>query len=217
MAGPGEKVMALELLGHKIKMGNIFKEDGSRITVTFVELLPLTVTQVKREDGPDGYSAIQVGWEPVPGHRLTRAQVGHQKNITGKPRRRLTEFRLDNPGEFEVNQEIRWDAVKVGDPVDVVGTTKGRGFAGVIKRHHFHGQPASHGISKTHRKPMSAGATDAARVFKGIRKPGHMGNAQRKVRNLKIVLIDAEQGIVAVSGAVPGPNGRLLRIIPRSR
>jgi len=209
--------MALELVGHKIKMGNVFKEDGNRTTVTFVELIPLTVTQVKKADGPDGYSAIQVGWDPVPGHRLTRAEVGHQKDISGKPRRRLAEIRLENPNDFEVNQEIRWDHLKVGDIVDVIGTSKGRGFTGVMKRHGFHGAPASHGTSKTHRKPMSAGATDAARVFKGQKMPGHMGHAQVKIQNLEIMLIDEEQGIVAVKGAVPGPNGGILRIIPRSQ
>ncbi len=195
-------------------MGNVFKEDGKRVPVTFVELLPLTVIQVKKEDGPDKYSAIQVGWDPVPGHRLTRAEVGHQKKIDGKPRRKLAEIRVDDPSKYEVNTELPTDFIKVGDKVDVVGTSKGRGFAGVMKRHGFHGQSSSHGVSKTHRKPMSSGATDAARVFKGTKKPGHMGNERVTVRNLEIVLFDEDKGIVAIKGAVPGPSGRLLRIIP---
>ncbi len=206
--------MALELIGRKIQMGNVFKEDGKRVPVTFVELLPLTVIQVKKEDGPDKYSAIQVGWDPVPGHRLTRAEVGHQKKIDGKPRRKLAEIRVDDPSKYEVNTELPTDFIKVGDKVDVVGTSKGRGFAGVMKRHGFHGQSSSHGVSKTHRKPMSSGATDAARVFKGTKKPGHMGNERVTVRNLEIVLFDEDKGIVAIKGAVPGPSGRLLRIIP---
>jgi len=198
-------------------MGNIFREDGSRVAVTFVELIPMRVTQVKREDGPDGYGAIQVGWDAVPGHKLTRAEVGHQKNIDGMPNRRLTEIRVDDPSSYEVNQIVDVSAVGIGARVDVVGTSKGRGFAGVMKRHGFHGQSSSHGTSKTHRKPMSSGATDAARVFKGTRKPGHMGNVRVKVRNLEIVFMDEDSGIVAVKGAIPGPNGGLVRIIPHAQ
>lgn len=208
--------MALELLGHKVQMGNVFREDGQRVPVTFIELIPLTVIQVKRAEGKDRYSAVQVGWEPVEGHRLTRARVGHQKDVEGKPRRRLAEMRVDDASAFSVNQALGWDIVKVGDKVDVIGKSKGRGFAGVVKRYHFRGAPGSHGTSKVHRKPMSGGATDGARVFKGTRKPGHMGDARVTVKNLEIVLLDTDKGIVAIRGAVPGPNGGLLRIIPRN-
>jgi large subunit ribosomal protein L3 len=206
--------MALELLGHKVKMGNIFQDDGKRIPVTFIELIPLTVTQVKTEDGRDKYSAIQVGWDPVEGHKLTRAEVGHQKKIDGKPRRRLTEMLVDDTSGFEINQQLGWDILKVGDIVDVTGTSKGRGFTGVMKRYGFHGAPASHGTSKTHRKPMSAGATDAARVFKGKKNPGHMGNERVTVKNLEIMLLDEASGIIAVKGSVPGPTGILVRLRP---
>lgn len=206
--------MALELLGHKVKMGNIFQDDGTRIPVTFIELIPLTVTQVKSKDGPDKYSAIQVGWDPVKGHKLTRPEVGHQKKIDGKPRRRLTEMLVDDPSGFEINQQLGWDLFKVGDIVDVTGTSKGRGFTGVMKRYGFHGAPASHGTSKTHRKPMSAGATDAARVFKGKKNPGHMGNVRVTVKNLEIMLLDEDSGIIAVKGAIPGPSGILVRLKP---
>lgn len=209
--------MALELLGHKVKMGNIFQDDGVRVPVTFVELIPLTVTQVKKIDGRDRYTAIQVGWDPVPGHRLTRAEVGHQRNIDGKPRKRLTEMRVDDVSGREVNQNLEWDLFKVGDKVDVEGKSKGRGFTGVMKRYGFHGAPASHGTSKTHRKPMSGGGTDAARVFKGHKNPGHMGNARVTVRNLEIALLDEQNGIIAIKGAVPGPNGGLVRIKPAKR
>lgn len=206
--------MALELLGHKVKMGNIFQDDGKRIPVTFIELIPLTVTQVKTKDGPDKYSAIQVGWDPVEGHKLTRAEVGHQKKIDGKPRKRLTEMLVDDTSGYEVNQQLGWDLLKVGDIIDVTGTSKGRGFTGVMKRYGFHGAPASHGTSKTHRKPMSAGATDAARVFKGKKNPGHMGNVRVTVRNLEIMLLDEDSGIIAVKGSVPGPTGILVRLRP---
>jgi large subunit ribosomal protein L3 len=206
--------MALELIGHKVKMGNIFKEDGTRVPVTFVELIPLTVIQIKRKDGPDKYSAIQVGWKPTPGHRLSRAEVGHQKNITGKPRRELMEIRLDDVSSYQIDHELKWDALEVGKKVNVISKSKGRGFAGVVKRYHFHGQSRSHGTSQVHRKPMSGGATDAARVFKGTRKPGHMGNINVTVKNLEVILLDNNSGIVAIKGAVPGPNGILVRIIP---
>jgi large subunit ribosomal protein L3 len=206
--------MSLEYIARKIQMGNLFRDDGTRVPVTYVEIVPMTVTQVKRQDGPDGYSAIQVGWDPVAGHRLTRAEVGHQKKIDGKPFKNLMEIRVDDPSQFEINQKLNLGAIKIGDKVKVVGTSKGRGFAGGMKRHHFRGQSGSHGTSKTHRKPMSAGATDAARVFKGVRKPGHMGNVTVTVKNLEIAMVDAEKGLVAVTGAVPGPSGGILRIIP---
>ncbi|HDS30015.1 MAG TPA: 50S ribosomal protein L3 [Firmicutes bacterium] len=214
--GPGE-AMALELLGRKVQMGNIFLEDGLRVSVTFLELVPLTVTQVKHADKKDGYSAVQVGYDPVPGHRLTRAEAGHQKLIKDKVFRRLTEIRVDNPSDFTVNQTLGFDIVNPGDKVDVRGTSKGRGFTGAMKRHNFHGQSGSHGTSKVHRKPMSAGATDAARVFKGTRKPGRMGAETCTVKNLEVALIDTEKGVIALKGSVPGPNGVLVRIIPLAK
>ena len=209
--------MALELIGRKVKMGNIFRKDGSRVSVTFVELMPLTVTQVKRRDGRDKYSAIQVGYDRVPGHRLSRAEVGHQKNIEGKPFKRLAELRVDEPSAFEVGKEVGFKFVKKGDKVDVIGTSKGRGFAGVVKRYHFRGAPASHGTSQVHRKAMSGGGTDAARVFRGTRKPGHMGAIGCTVKNLEIVLLDEKTGILAVKGAIPGPSGGFIRILPRKK
>jgi len=202
------------MIGKKVKMGNVFMEDGRSIPVTFIDLFPLTVTQVKRADGPDGYSAIQVGYNRVSGHRLTRARSGHQKKIEGKPFKNLIEFRIDNPSNYEIGKEVGFDFAKIGDRVDVIGISKGRGFTGVVKRYHFRGAPASHGTSQVHRKPMSGGATDAARVFKGTRKPGHMGAINVTVKRLEIVLFDRETGILALKGAVPGPSGGLVRIIP---
>lgn len=195
-------------------MGNIFLEDGRRVTVTFLELVPLTVTQVKTAGGRDSYSAIQVGFDPVPGHRLTRAEVGHQKKIKGRPFRRLTEMRIENPSDFHVDQKLALDFIKQGDRVVIQATSKGRGFTGVVKRYHFRGAPGSHGTSKVHRKPMSAGGTDAARVFRGTRKPGHMGAEKCTVKNLVVALLDTENGIIALRGAIPGPPGGLVRIIP---
>ena len=206
--------MALELLGRKVKMGNIFREDGSRVPVTFIVLLPLTVTRVKRKDGRDRYSAVQVGYDRVAGHRLSRAEVGHQKQIEGKPFKNLREMRVDDTSAFSVGMPIGYDTVKVGDIVNVIGTSKGRGFTGVVKRYHFHGQSRTHGVSMCHRKPMSGGATDAARVFRGTRKPGRMGNIGCTVKNLEVIMLDQQKGVVAIKGAVPGPSGGHLRIIP---
>jgi large subunit ribosomal protein L3 len=207
--------MALELLARKIKMGNLFHEDGSTSAVTFVELIPMTVTQIKKSDGKDKYSAIQIGYHRVPGHKLSRPEVGHLKSIEGKPFKYLMEMRVEDLSGYEIGKAISTDFVKIGDVIKVVGTSKGRGFAGAMKRYHFHGQPASHGVSQVHRKPMSGGATDAARVFKGTKKPGHMGACSATVKNLKIAMIDEKSGIVAIKGAVPGPSGGLLRIIPQ--
>jgi large subunit ribosomal protein L3 len=195
-------------------MANIFGTDGSSIAVTFVELIPLTVTQIKKTGGKDKYNAIQVGYKRVPGHRLSRPEVGHLKKIEGKPFKHLMEMRIDDLSGFEVGQELGFDLLKVGDAIKVVGTSKGCGFAGVVKRYHFRGQSRTHGTSQVHRKPMSGGGTDAARVFKGTKKPGHMGAISSSVRNLKVALIDTDSSIMAIKGAVPGPSGGLLRIIP---
>ena len=208
--------MALELIGRKVQMGNVFNDDGTRIPVTFVELIPLTITQVKSRES-DGYNAIQVGYDRVHGYRLTRPEVGHQKKISGKPFRHLAEMRVNEIGEFKVNDELGFDIVKTGDIIDVTATSKGRGFAGGMKRHGFHGQSSSHGTKRVHRRPMSSGATDAARVFKGTRKPGHMGAETCTVKNLEVVLLDGESGILAVKGAVPGPSGVIVRLRPREK
>ena len=206
--------MAVGLIARKLRMGNVFREDGTRVPVTFVELVPLVVTQVKRKDGPDGYSAIQVGWDQVPAHKLTKPELGHQKSLQGMPFRRLKEFRVDDVSGYQVGQMLGFDSLKVGDKVKVTGISKGRGFAGVVKRYHFRGQSRTHGTSQVHRKPMSSGATDAARVFKGTRKPGHMGNVRVTIRNLEVVFLDKDTGIAGIKGAVPGPPGGFLTILP---
>ncbi|HEX9744354.1 MAG TPA: 50S ribosomal protein L3 [bacterium] len=207
--------MAMEIIGRKVQMGNLFNDDGTAQTVTYIELLPLTVTQVKTAE-KDGYTAIQVGYDRVPGHKLSRPENGHQKHIDGKPFKNLTEFRLDDVSAYSINQELGFDSLEPGAKVNVIGVSKGRGFAGGMRRHGFHGQSSSHGTKRVHRRPMSSGATDAARVFKGTKKPGHMGHEQVTVKNLVVVLIDKETGILAIRGAVPGPPGRIVRIIPRA-
>ena len=205
--------MSLQLIGKKIRMTTIPNDDGSRTPVTLVELQPLVVTQVKTPE-TDGYWALQVGWGQVAGHRITKPELGHQKGIEGLPRKHLAEFRLDGPSDHQVGDQLPWDIVLPGAKVKVVGFTKGRGFTGVMKRHGFHGADASHGEEKVHRRPMSSGATDAARVFKGTKKPGRYGNVKSSVLNVKVVELDGENGLLVLKGSVPGANGGTITIVP---
>jgi large subunit ribosomal protein L3 len=205
--------MTLELIGKKLRMTSLPNEDGSTTPVTFIELYPLVVTQVKTPE-TDGYWALQVGWDRVKGHRLTKPELGHLKGIEGLPCKRLVEFRLENPAEHQVGDVLPWDIVEKGLKVKVTGITKGRGFTGVMKRHGFHGACASHGVSKVHRKPMSSGATDAARVFKGTKKPGRYGNTRSTVLNIEVVDLDPESGLLVLKGSVPGATGGMVHIVP---
>ncbi len=208
--------MTLELIGKKIRMTSLPNEDGSATTITLIELYPLVVTQVKTPE-TDGYWALQVGWDRVKGHRLTKPELGHQKGIEGLPCKRLMEFKLDGPAEHQVGDVLPWDIVGKGMRVKVTGVSKGRGFTGVMKRYGYHGSDASHGASKVHRKAQSGGATDAARVFKGMGKPGRYGNTRSAVRNIEVVELDSENGVLVVKGSVPGANGGMLHIMPPAK
>jgi large subunit ribosomal protein L3 len=205
--------MSFELIGKKLRMTSLPQDDGSTTPVTLIELYPLIVLQVKTPD-TDGYWALQVGYDRVPGHRLNKPELGHQKGIEGLPCKRLIEFRLDGPAEYQVGETLPWDIVGEGTTVNVIGRTKGRGFTGVMKRHGFHGAKATHGTSQVHRKPQSGGATDAARVFKGVKKPGRYGNTRSTVLNMKVVELDEEHGLLVLKGSVPGANGKIIRIVP---
>ncbi|MCS6858709.1 MAG: 50S ribosomal protein L3 [Abditibacteriales bacterium] len=218
------------LLGRKVGMTTVFSEEGQAIPVTVIAAGPCTVTQLRTIER-DGYRAVQLGFEDYPtprrreGGNVPRGRAGHRakgqpnrptrvrfEKIGIPPKRVLQEFALTGEKDVAVRMEIKVaDLFKVGDRVKVQGTSKGRGFAGVIRRHHFHGQPASHG-SKIHRKPASIGDTNPARVIKGKRMPGHMGNEKVTVRNLQVVEVDAERNLLLVRGAVPGARGGLLRI-----
>ncbi|MBU1023130.1 50S ribosomal protein L3 [bacterium] len=223
--------MNLGIVTYKRGMTTILTEEGHSIPVTLVEYVPMTVVQIKTE-ATDKYSAIQVGYNPTRDHRLTRAEKVHQaktvkrdkdgkiKDIIyheGGPFHNLKEFRVDSAMDFEIGQVVSIDFISEGQIVDAIGTTKGKGFAGGMKRHHFRGQSSSHGVSKTHRKPMSGGATDAARTFKGKRGPGHMGNVRYTQKNLKVVKIDTDLNLFAIQGSVPGPNGGEIVITPAKR
>jgi len=204
--------MSLGILGKKLGMTQIFDANGQVIPVTVVEAGPCFVTQVKTSD-KDGYQAIQVGFSAVKEKHLTKGQLGHLKK-GGNLLRHLKEFRLDNVAEFSVGQEIKADIFTEGQLVDVIGTSIGKGFAGMQKRFHSGRGPMSHG-SKFHRHPGSIGSgTTPQRVFKGVKMPGNMGNEQVTVRHLRVVRIDAEQGILLIRGAIPGAEGGVVTVRP---
>lgn len=199
------------ILGKKIGMTQIFDETGQAIPVSVIEAGPCVVTQVKTPE-KDGYVAVQVGFEEISSKRVNKPMKGHFKRANVPPMRYLREVPVDDIGELSVGTTIHVaDVFKPGDKVKVTGTSKGRGFQGVVKRHHFHGGPQSHG-SMIHRKPQSSGATDAARTFKGVKKPGHMGAERVTQKGLTVVRVDAERNLLLVRGAVPGANGGLLII-----
>ncbi len=213
--------MVKSILGRKVGMTQIFDEQGRVVPVTVVEAGPCVVTQKKTVE-TDGYEAVQVGFGAAKGSRqkgskrhargsLNRPEAGHLAKHSLPSLRHLREFRAAGVGEMNVGDEIKADVFAVGDFVDVTGTSKGKGFAGVVKRYHWHGGDMTHG-SMIHRKPQSAGATDAARVFKNVGRPGHMGHERVTVKRLRVVRVDAERNVLLIRGAVPGPNGTLLTI-----
>ena len=200
------------LLGKKIGMTQIFDDNGAAIPITVIEAGPCYVTQV-RDVETDGYTAVQLGFGEIKPKRLTGGQLGHLKRNDLPPLRYLREFRTKNDAEINPGDPVSVTVFEVGDHVDVIGTSKGRGFAGVVKRHGFSGGPKTHGQSDRQRAPGSIGATSGtARVFKGKRMPGHMGNRRVTTQNLKVVLVDEERNLIGVRGAVPGPKGGLLVI-----
>ena len=197
------------LLGRKLGMTRVFTEDGRWINVTLVEAGPCTVIQKKTQD-TDGYDAVQVGFGEVKDARLNKPQQGHFKKSGQQAKRVLKEFRVEADSALNVGDEIRSDIFKAGDRVDVSGTSKGKGFAGVIKRYGFGGGPGGHG-SHFHRAPGSVGqSADPSKVYKGKRLPGRMGNASRTTQNLEIVKVDEEKNLLLVRGPVPGANGGMV-------
>ena len=196
------------LLGRKEGMMQVFDKDGNVVPVTVITAGPCVVTQIKTQE-KDGYTAIQVGFEETKDYRLTKAERGHLAAKKLKPLKHLIEFRQVDISKFSLGQELKVDIFKEGEPVDVSGNTKGRGFTGVMKRHNFSGGPMTHG-SMIHRKPMSIGDTNANRVMKGKGMPGHYGDAKVTVQNLDVVKVDSEKNVLLVRGAVPGAYGRLV-------
>ncbi|MEX0762363.1 MAG: 50S ribosomal protein L3 [Dehalococcoidia bacterium] len=197
------------LLGRKIGMTTYYHQDGRAEPVTALEVGPCVVTQVKTAPR-DGYEAVQIGF--MTSQKLNKPVTGHLARSGGKFRH-LQEFSVSDLGEFEVGQEIKADVFEPGDTVKVVGESKGRGFAGGVRRHNFRGGPKTHGQSDRHRAPGSIGAgSSPGRVWPGTRMAGHYGAAQISVRGLKIVHADLERNLVLVKGAVPGPRNGIIRI-----
>jgi large subunit ribosomal protein L3 len=200
------------ILGKKLGMTQIFDERGEVVPVTVIEAGPCYVTQLKTV-GRDGYDAVQLGFEEVRSRRANKPQLGHLAKNNLPPLRYLREFRVADHSDLSEGQKLDVGLFETGDRVDVVGTSKGRGFAGVVKRHGFAGGPKTHGQSDRWRAPgaISSGSTPG-RVLKGLRMAGRMGNTRVTVQNLEVVLVDPERNLLAVKGAVPGARGGLLII-----
>ncbi|WP_405216183.1 50S ribosomal protein L3 [Agrococcus sp. Ld7] len=200
------------LLGKKLGMTQVWDEHNKLVPVTVLEITPNVVTQIRTPE-KDGYAAIQIAAGQIDPRKVTKPAAGHFDAAGVTPRRHLAEVRTDNAAEYELGQELAVDLFAAGQKVDVVGTSKGKGFAGVMKRHNFAGVSASHGAHRNHRKPGSIGASATpSRVFRGKRMPGRMGTDRVSVLNLTIHAVDAEQGLMLVKGAVPGARGRLVYV-----
>ena len=193
-------------LGKKIGMSQVFREDGRVVPVTVIEAGPCTVTQVKTSES-DGYEAVQLGFGQT--KKANKPMRGHLKN--GQPVRYLKEVQADDPNEFQVGQTVSVDIFQEGEKIDVIGRSKGRGFAGTIKRHRFGGGPRTHGQSDRARAPGSiGGGTTPGKVYKGMKMAGHMGNVRITTKGLEIIRIDTDRNLLLVKGGVPGgPNGLL--------
>lgn len=205
--------MTLGVIGKKLGMTTIFDDKGLAIPVTVIKVDKLVVTQVKTVE-TDGYNAIQVGTISAKEKHLSKAQIGHFKKNKLENFRYLQEFRIDNPQDYTVGQEIELSVLDNIEKVDVVGTSIGKGFQGTVKRWNFSRGPMAHG-SKNHREPGSIGAgTTPSRVIKGKRMAGNMGNERVTVTKLKLVKVDSENSLVLIKGSVPGPEGKLVTIKP---
>jgi large subunit ribosomal protein L3 len=202
------------ILGKKVGMTQIFDEQGQVTPITIIEAGPCFVAQIKKTER-DGYTAVQLGFAETKPKRLTNAQLEHLKKSNLPPLRHLREFRMDEEeiAPLQEGQKITVDIFQVGELVDVTGISKGKGFAGVMKRHHFHGASITHGQSDRQRAPGSIGACKTpGRVFKGHRMAGRLGGDQVTVQTLKVVMVDPERNLLAVRGAVPGGDNGLLMI-----
>ena len=200
------------VLGEKLGMTQVWDDNNRVVPVTVVKAGPCVVTQV-RTPASDGYSAVQLGFGAVDPRRVNKPDAGHFAKAQVAPRRHLVELRTEDASEYTVGQEVGADTFAAGDVVDVTGTTRGKGFAGTMKRHGFAGVGASHGSHRNHRKPGSiGGASTPSRVFKGLRMAGRMGNAQQTTQSLVVQAVDAERGLLLIRGAVPGPKGGLVLV-----
>jgi len=200
------------VVGEKVGMTQVWDDENRVVPVTVLKVAPLRVVRVKTPEN-DGYSALQVTFGEKEPKKLNQPERGHFAKAGVAPGRKLLELRLDDVSGYEAGQEIGVDVLAAGDLVDVTAVSKGKGFAGTMKRHNFSGQKASHGTHRVHRKPGSVGAcATPARVFKGTRMAGRMGGEKTTTLNLEVVEADAERGLLLVRGAVPGPKGGVVII-----
>jgi large subunit ribosomal protein L3 len=200
------------ILGTKLGMTQVFDENNRIVPVTVVQAGPNVVTQVRTPE-KDGYTAVQLAFGAVDPRKVNKPRTGHFTKAGTTPRRHVVELRTSDAGEYAIGQEITATVFESGSVVDVVGTSKGKGTAGVMKRHGFKGLGASHGTQRKHRSPGSiGGCATPGRVFKGLRMAGRMGNARVTTQNLTVHRVDADNGLLLIKGAVPGPRGGLLLV-----
>jgi large subunit ribosomal protein L3 len=199
------------ILGAKLGMTQVW-DNNKVVPVTVVQAGPCVVTQVRTAD-KDGYSAVQLAFGAISSRKVNKPETGHFAKSGSAPRRHLVELRTTDASEYTLGQEVTADTFTAGQTIDVTGKTKGKGFAGAMKRHGFHGLKASHGVERKHRSPGSIGAcATPGRVFKGVRMAGRMGNARYTAQGLTIQAVDMEQNLILVRGAIPGPKGGLVLI-----
>ena len=200
------------LLGTKLGMTQVWDDENKLIPVTVVQADANVVTQLLTED-VDGYTAVQIAYGQIDPRKVTKPLAGHFEKAGVTPRRHVVELRTADAAEYSLGQDLTVELFEAGQKVDVVGTTKGKGFAGAMKRHGFSGVGASHGQHKNHRKPGSVGgASTPGRVFKGQRMPGRMGNVRQTTQNLTLHAIDVEKNLLLIKGAVPGPKGQVVLV-----
>lgn len=204
--------MQKAIIGKKVGMTQIFDAEGKVIPVTVIEAGPCVVTQIKTSE-KEGYEAVQLGFEEIVARKLTKPELGHLKKAGDSIKKYLREFRLENITSYNIGDVLKADVFTEGECVDVTGTSKGKGFAGVIKRFNASRGPMSHGAGPMHRHQGSMGACSSpSRIFKGKMMPGHMGHETVTIQNLDIVKVDSELNLIAVRGAIPGPKGGIVYI-----
>jgi large subunit ribosomal protein L3 len=200
------------ILGEKLGMTQVFDENNRIVPVTVVKAGPCVVTQIRTQE-KDGYTAVQLAYGQIDPRKVTKPVAGHYKAANVTPRRHLVELRTDSIADYTIGQEIGADVFADGAHVDVSGTTKGKGTAGVMKRHGFHGLGAGHGVQRKHRAPGSiGGCATPGRVFKGMKMAGRMGHEQQTTQSLIVHKVDAERGLLLIRGAIPGPKGGLVLV-----
>jgi large subunit ribosomal protein L3 len=212
MTTPSSEKQVTGILGTKLGMTQVFDENNRVVPVTVVRAGPCVVTQIRTQE-VDGYAAVQLAFGAVDPRRVNKPETGHFSKAGVTPRRHLVELRTADAGEYQLGQELTATVFESGAVVDVVGTTKGKGTAGVMKRHGFSGLGAAHGVQRKHRSPGSiGGCATPGRVFKGLKMAGRMGHERMTSQNLTVHRVDADSGLLLIKGAVPGPKGGLVLV-----